>query len=173
MVDELLELSRIESGTVKMNFKATDPCEMIRSTLSRMELQAKRSGLTLTGVCDENTTEVWADCDQIEQVLVNLIHNAIKFTPPGGTITVTAGMVGDAVVFEVKDTGVGIANDDLLRIFERFYKSDRSRATRGTGLGLSIAKHVIENHGGKLWVVSEPGQGSTFSFSIPTRLKTD
>jgi len=173
MVDELLELSRIESGTVKLNLKATDPCEMIRSTLSRMELQAKRSGLTLTGVCDENAPEVWVDCEQIEQVLINLIHNAIKFTPPGGSITVTACMVDGTVEFEVRDTGVGIAREDLPRIFERFYKSDRSRATRGTGLGLSIVKHVIENHGGRGWVDSEPGQGSAFSFSIPIKPKTD
>lgn len=173
MVDELLELSRIESGRVKMNRAEADPGEMICSAVERMTLQAKRSGVALTGACDSNLPKIWADSEQIEQVLINLIHNAVKFTAPGGSITVSADVDGDYVVFRVKDTGVGIAKEDLSRIFERFYKSDRSRATRGTGLGLSIAKHVIENHGGWLWVESTPGEGSTFHFSIPIGLKSD
>jgi two-component system phosphate regulon sensor histidine kinase PhoR len=171
MVDEILELSRIESGRVQIKRAAEKPYEMIDATVSRMELQAKRSGVALTNECPTDLPDVWADSEQIEQVLVNLIHNAIKFTPPGGRIAVSAKAEPEAVVFSVSDTGVGIAKEDLPRIFERFYKSDRSRATKGTGLGLSIAKHVIENHEGRLWVESTPGQGSTFHFSLPLAAK--
>ncbi|NTV36552.1 MAG: cell wall metabolism sensor histidine kinase WalK, partial [Anaerolineaceae bacterium] len=100
-------------------------------------------------------------------VLVNLIHNAIKFTTPGGKITVGGyGQKTEVVIF-VRDTGVGINPDELSRIFERFYKSDRARSGKGTGLGLSISKHLVETHGGRIWAESQPGEGSTFSFSLP------
>jgi two-component system phosphate regulon sensor histidine kinase PhoR len=110
---------------------------------------------------------VSADEARVEQVLVNLIHNAIKFTPPGGRIDVTAKVGGDMLVVSVSDTGVGISADDLPRVFERFYKADRARGGGGTGLGLAIAKHVVEAHGGQIWVESVEGRGATFSFSIP------
>jgi two-component system phosphate regulon sensor histidine kinase PhoR len=100
-------------------------------------------------------------------VLVNLLHNAIKFTRPGGSIELSAYQQLNTIVFSVKDTGIGILPKDLARVFERFYKSDRSRSERGTGLGLSIARHLVEAHGGKIWAESEVNQGSTFSFSIP------
>ncbi len=108
-----------------------------------------------------------ADEARMEQVLVNLIHNAIKFTPSGGRITVSARAEGDKLVVSVSDTGVGIPEDDLPRVFERFYKADRSRAGGGTGLGLAIAKHVVEAHGGRIWVESVEGRGATFRFTIP------
>jgi two-component system phosphate regulon sensor histidine kinase PhoR len=100
-------------------------------------------------------------------VLINLIHNAVKFTPPGGKITVSSYQDGDHIVFFVRDTGVGIAAKDLNRIFERFYKADRARAGGGTGLGLSIARHMIESHGGYIWAESEEQAGSTFFFTLP------
>jgi len=108
----------------------------------------------------------------LEQVLVNLIHNAIKFTPEEGTITVRAQLdeinqKKAAVLFSVQDTGIGIPTGELLRIFERFYKTDRSRSGGGTGLGLAIARHIVEAHGGKIWAESEEGKGSTFYFNIP------
>jgi two-component system phosphate regulon sensor histidine kinase PhoR len=104
---------------------------------------------------------------------VNLIHNAVKFTKPGGEIALFAETVdGGApnergIRFAVKDTGIGIPADDVSRVFERFYKSDRSRAGGGTGLGLSIARHIVESHGGSIWVESIEGRGSTFFFTIP------
>jgi two-component system phosphate regulon sensor histidine kinase PhoR len=110
---------------------------------------------------------VLADATRIQQVLVNLLHNAIKFTSSGGQVTVSATQQGQAVRFAVTDTGVGIDADDLPRIFERFYKVDRSRATSGTGLGLAIARHLVEAHNGRIWVESEVGQGSTFYFTLP------
>ena len=110
---------------------------------------------------------VFADGARMEQILVNLIHNAIKFTPPGGRITVSSGAETGKITVSVSDTGVGISEDDLPRVFERFYKADRARAGGGTGLGLAIAKHVVEAHGGRIWVESVEGRGATFSFSIP------
>jgi len=103
----------------------------------------------------------------VQQVLVNLLHNAIKFTQPGGQVTVRAVQQERAVRFAVSDTGIGIAEEDLPRIFERFYKVDRSRATSGTGLGLAIARHLVEAHGGRIWAESQVGKGSTFHFTIP------
>jgi two-component system phosphate regulon sensor histidine kinase PhoR len=100
-------------------------------------------------------------------VLVNLLHNAIKFTPEGGTIIASARASENQVILSVEDTGVGIPSEDLLRIFERFYKSDRSRSSTGTGLGLAIARHLVEAHGGNIWVESSEAEGSIFSFSIP------
>jgi len=101
-------------------------------------------------------------------VLVNLIHNAVKFTHPGGAVVISASAEGDFVRFAVRDTGAGIPEDDLERIFERFYKADRARSGGGTGLGLSIARHIVEAHGGKIWAESAEGKGSTFYFTIPT-----
>ena len=101
------------------------------------------------------------------QVLMNLLHNAIKFTPPGGKIITSAYVQDEKIVFFVKDTGVGIPPDALSRIFERFYKTDRSRSGGGTGLGLSIARHLVEAHNGQIWAESVVGEGSTFYFSIP------
>lgn len=100
-------------------------------------------------------------------MLVNLIHNAVKFTRPGGEITLTASPQGSYICFLVHDTGAGIPADDLPRIFERFYKIDRARSGGGTGLGLSISRHLVEAHGGKIWAESVDGKGSTFFFTIP------
>jgi two-component system phosphate regulon sensor histidine kinase PhoR len=103
----------------------------------------------------------------LEQVLVNLIHNAVKFTKRGGTVTLSAKEENDSVIFAVHDTGVGVPTDELSRIFERFYRVEKSRTGSGTGLGLSIAKHIVGAHGGKIWAESREGEGSTFYFSIP------
>jgi two-component system phosphate regulon sensor histidine kinase PhoR len=132
-----------------------------------MAVQADRAGLTLTQACPKDLPAVFADPDRITQVLINLIHNAIKFTPAGGEITTSAYLDGEQIVFFVRDTGVGIERKDLGRIFERFYKADQARTSGGTGLGLSIAKHMIESHGGYIWAESVLGEGSTFSFTLP------
>jgi len=117
--------------------------------------------------CDRDLPPVYADQERIAQVIINLIHNAIKFTPPNGTITVKAEYDDSRIIFSVKDTGVGIEPENLRRIFERFYKADKARSGGGTGLGLSISKHMINAHGGKIWVESAFGEGSTFKFSLP------
>ena len=172
MVSELLELSRIESGQVPFNYQATSPCTLITQAVERLRLQAERAGLTVNIDCPPDLPPIHADFTRLEQVLVNLIHNAIKFTPAEGTITVRAQLdeinqKKAAVLFSVQDTGIGIPTGELLRIFERFYKTDRSRSGGGTGLGLAIARHIVEAHGGKIWAESEEGKGSTFYFNIP------
>lgn len=167
LVNELLELSRIESGKTHFEFQRISPCQILAKPCERMALQAKRVGLSLELNCPEELPPVFADPDRISQVIINLVHNAIKFTTPGGQINVFARQEGDRVLFGVQDTGVGIAPKDITRIFERFYKADRARAGGGTGLGLSIAKHMIEAHGGQIWAESEEGMGATFFFTIP------
>jgi len=167
LVNELLELSRIESGKVPLSFHRAHPCDLLRPASERMELQVERAGLSLQLDCQPDLPIVFADPNRITQVVINLIHNATKFTPPGGRITLSAYRDGDFVVFFVKDTGVGIPKEDLGRIFERFYKADRARSGGGIGLGLSIAKHMVESHGGFIWAESEAGMGSTFYFSLP------
>jgi two-component system phosphate regulon sensor histidine kinase PhoR len=132
-------------------------------------MQAERAGLTLEIECPDQLPRMHADPIRLEQVLVNLLHNAIKFTPPGGQVRVFGRQEKDAVCIGVQDTGVGISVEILPRIFERFYKADPSRAGGGTGLGLSIARHLVEAHGGRIWAESELGKGSTFYFTVPTR----
>ncbi|GAB4548971.1 MAG: hypothetical protein Fur002_26050 [Anaerolineales bacterium] len=171
MAQELLDLSRIESGQVSLNFASVAPRRLLTSAMDRMKMQAERAGLHLSVVCDENLPDVRADKMRLEQVLVNLIHNAVKFTKPGGEILLEAQSLPHGFQFAVRDTGMGIAAEHLPRIFERFYRVDSSRAGAGAGLGLSICKHLVEAHGGKIWVESEEGKGSAFYFEIPfTRL---
>ena len=167
MVNELLELSRIESGRFSLDFRLVAAFELLSSACERMRLQVERAGLHMRIENTNNQLRVRADAPRLEQVLVNLIHNAVKFTKPGGEIVLLAQADEGGVRFAVRDTGVGISADDLSRIFERFYKSDRSRAGGGTGLGLSIARHTVEAHGGRIWAESEEGRGSTFFFTIP------
>ncbi len=167
MVTELLELSRIESGRVPLNLKPTHASKILAPAVERLRLQAERAGLEVLLDCPDDLPLVMADSQRLEQVVVNLLHNAIKFTPGGGRIDVSARGALNTVTFSVKDTGIGIAVDDLPRIFERFFKVDRARSTGGTGLGLAISRHLVEAHGGIIWAESIEGRGSTFSFSIP------
>lgn len=167
LVQELLELSRIESSLVPLQKKYVKSCALIENATKRMQMQAERAGLTFTWDCSPELPDILIDIDRLEQVLINLIHNAIKFTPPGGKIHVSAEQKDTAIVFSVQDSGVGIPPKDRDRIFERFYKADRSRSQSGTGLGLSIARHLVEAHRGKIWVDSAVDKGSIFYFSIP------
>jgi len=167
MATELLELSRIESGQVPLEFRPASPSKLIHSAAERMKMQAERAGLTIRVDCAPDLPNIRADLPRLEQVLVNLIHNAVKFTRPGGEVTLTASSQDGFICFIVHDTGIGIPTDDLPRIFERFYKIDRARSGGGTGLGLSISRHLVEAHGGKIWAESAEGRGSTFFFTIP------
>jgi two-component system, OmpR family, phosphate regulon sensor histidine kinase PhoR len=169
IVSELLELSRIESGRVPLKMSAIDPCELIRNAMERLGLQAERAGLSVILNCPDRLPRVLADSERLEQVLVNLLHNSIKFTEAGGEIEIKAHESDQNLVeFSIRDTGVGIAAEDLPRIFERFYKADRARSGGGTGLGLAIARHLVKAHGGDIWAESQVGKGSTFYFTIPT-----
>jgi two-component system phosphate regulon sensor histidine kinase PhoR len=167
MAGELLELTRIESGQLPLEFKPVPAYELLHTAAERMQEQAHRAGLTLRLESGQDETEVRADSPRLGQVLVNLIHNAVKFTNPGGEVVLSARTEVGFVRFSVKDSGVGIPADDLERIFERFYKADRARSSGGTGLGLSIARHIVEAHGGKIWAESHEGRGSIFHFTVP------
>ena len=167
MVTELLELSRIESGRFTLDLTPVAPCDLLSSASRRMQLQAERAGLNLRVECENDLPNVKIDSQRQEQVLVNLLHNAVKFTKPGGEVVLVAESGIGEVRFAVRDTGIGIPMEDVSRIFERFYRVDKSRTGSGTGLGLSIAKHIVEAHKGRIWVESVEGQGSTFYFTIP------
>lgn len=167
MVSELLELSRIESGQVPLRLRPASPYEILQKTLERLGIQAERADLKVVIDCDPNIPEVLADPSRLEEVVGNLFHNAIKFTPAGGEIILSAKPQNGNVLFCVSDSGIGIPAEELPRIFERFYKTDRARAGGGTGLGLAIAKHVVEAHGGTIWAESIESQGSKFFFIIP------
>ena len=167
MAQELLDLSKIESGQIELDRKPVSPEKLLSSAAERMKMQTERAGLVLSMECQPNLPQVSADAPRIEQVLVNLIHNAVKFTPPGGDVILMADTGENAVRFAVSDSGEGIPEDDVPRIFERFYRVDKSRAGGGTGLGLSISRHLVESHGGEIWAESVEGEGSTFYFTLP------
>jgi two-component system, OmpR family, phosphate regulon sensor histidine kinase PhoR len=167
MVQELLELSRIESGKAPLRLAATPVLEVIEPAVERLQSQAERKGQSLTVNVPEALPPVLVDGSRAAQVMSNLLHNAIKFTPEGGEIEVSAAQRDDFVVVAVRDNGRGIPALDAPRIFERFYKADRARSEGGTGLGLAIARHLVQAHGGRIWVQSREGQGSTFSFTLP------
>jgi two-component system phosphate regulon sensor histidine kinase PhoR len=170
-VNELLDLSRIEGGAAQLHFDSVDMVELISSTLDRLRTFAERQGVSLGAdfAGAEALPRVRGDAERLGQVLVNLLHNAIKFSPPDSRVTVSARVEGDALAVAVRDEGIGIPSADIERVFERFYKVDKARrhGLGGTGLGLSIARHIIAGHGGRLWVDSEEGRGSTFTFSVP------
>jgi two-component system phosphate regulon sensor histidine kinase PhoR len=163
---DLLDLSRIElRPVIKVD---SDIADLIDDVVARLDSQRDKAGLTLS-VDIERPLMAPCDTDEIAQVLVNLLDNAIKYTPRGGSVEVRAHLRKNRVGIEVTDTGIGILQQDIPRLFERFYRTDkaRSRQSGGTGLGLSIVKHIVERHGGELWVRSEYNRGSTFGFTIP------
>jgi two-component system phosphate regulon sensor histidine kinase PhoR len=181
MVQELLELSRIESGQVPLRLKPTPVADVVLPPVERLRPQAERAGLNLTTDLPPDLPLILADAERVQQAITNLVHNAIKFTPPGGQIVVRASFVeteqeellslpapvSPCLLVSVEDTGVGIPADELPRVFERFYKADRARSGGGTGLGLAIAKHIVQAHGGRIWAESVEGKGSTFYVALP------
>jgi two-component system phosphate regulon sensor histidine kinase PhoR len=167
MVAELTELSRVETGKARLDLEPLNLNLLIDEAIAQLSPQVERQRLSISKELAAELPAVPADKERIQQVLVNLLHNAIKFTLPGEKISLTTTMRDESVTVAISDTGIGIARDDLPRIFERFYKADRARSGEGTGMGLAIAKHIIEAHGGKIWVQSEEGKGSVFSFSLP------
>ncbi len=167
MVNELLEISKIESGKSPLNREEVDVEDILHDADERMRLQAERNGINMIVTYPPSTLKVNADNARISQVMTNLIHNAIKFTQPGGSIHVSASEDRQNVIFKITDTGIGIDPELLPRIFERFYKTDRSRASSGAGLGLSISRHIVEAHGGEIRAESQLNCGSSFYFSLP------
>jgi two-component system phosphate regulon sensor histidine kinase PhoR len=168
MVEELMELSRIESGVLPLNVAPVNIATLIGDGLNRLRPEAERKDITLSLMVDPEA-EFPLDARRIEHAIVNLVHNAIKFTPEGGSIAVSAKRETDALALSVSDNGIGIAREDLSRIFERFYKVDQSRASIGSGLGLAVVKHTVEAHGGTVRAESGPGAGSTFTITLPLK----
>lgn len=168
LVEELLELSRLETGALSLDLTAVDSEVLVREVLTRLGATAEEKGIELVLDVRHELPLVRGDARRLEQVLMNLLHNAIKFTPAGGRVTARLARQGMAVAVEIVDTGVGMEAEQASRIFERFYKVDRGRnRADGAGLGLAIVKHLLELHGATLHVVSEAGKGSRFSFSLP------
>ena len=163
---EMMELAQIESGQVFLKLESAELAPVIRRSVTHLLPQAaiKKQRLALE-VPDGLTALI--DEAMIGRVVNNLVQNAVKFTPEGGAITVSAETVDDDAQISVADTGPGIPREDQRRVFERFYKADRARSGGGTGLGLAIARHIVEGHGGRIWVESAPGQGATFKFTVP------
>jgi two-component system, OmpR family, phosphate regulon sensor histidine kinase PhoR len=170
MVNELLDLSAIEQGTVPLHLGEVDVGELIRASLERVRLFADRQGVPLESAVPADLAPARGDEERLGQLLVNLLHNAIKFSGPGAVVVVRAHQEEDTIVMSVEDHGVGIPRADLTRVFERFYKVDKARVRGkgGTGLGLAIVRHVAESHGGRAWVESQEGRGSTFFVALPS-----
>ena len=170
LTDDLLKLSLVEAGKVELEFQPVAAGELIRSCVETTRLRAEQKHQSLQAECPADLPPARGDARRLQEVLQNLLDNAVQYTLPGGRITVQARATEGAVVITVSDTGIGIPQADQARIFERFYRVDvaRSREVGGTGLGLSIARHIVEAHGGRIWVESTVGQGSDFHFSLPT-----
>jgi signal transduction histidine kinase len=175
LVDQLLELSRLESGDVPMHRQSVALRPLVERVLSEIEVTRASHGVDLAEEVPGDLPPVYADPERVHQVLFNLLDNAVRFTPSGGRVTVTASRSNGAVGVAVADTGPGIAPEHLPRLFERFYRVDtaRSRDDGGTGIGLAIARSVVEAHGGRIWAASDPGRGSTFTFELPVAGTTE
>ena len=169
LTEDLLRLSQMDAEQLEMEIRAVSVPQLVESCYETAQRRAGEKGLTLSLNLPSQLPDVLADNRRLQEVLQNLLDNAIQYTLPGGKIVLSAEARGDEVVFTVADTGIGIPQADQPRIFERFYRVDvaRSREAGGTGLGLSISKHLVEAQGGRIWVESEVGVGSKFHFSIP------
>jgi len=169
MVNDLLDIARIESGKVAMKKEPLNLKLIAEKISDLLSVQLKEKHIALIIDIADNAVSISADRSQFERVFINLLSNAIKFTPEKGKITVSSHKTGDGVQVDIADTGCGIPEAALLSIFEEFYRVDNAvnQEVKGTGLGLSLVKHIIEAHGGKIWVNSKIGSGSTFSFTIP------
>lgn len=169
LVADLRDLALAEAGQLRLEQKPVSLGDVISQVREGLEIQAREKDVTLKSEVDENLPQVQADEQRITQVLFNLMSNALRHTPAGGTVAVSAELRDDRVLISVRDTGTGIPPEDLPHVFERFYRADRSRArsTGGSGLGLTIAKQIVEAHGGQIWAQSWLGAGSTFAFSLP------
>ncbi|MBF0569589.1 MAG: GAF domain-containing sensor histidine kinase [Candidatus Omnitrophica bacterium] len=171
LIDDLLDIARIESGRVEMKTVLQPVKPMVDNIADLLAPQLNTKGVTLKVNIPAEMPEIEFDARQVERVFINLIGNAIKFTPPKGTITVNAIPLHDQqeALLEIADTGIGIKKDDLAKIFDEFYRVENeiNMNVKGTGLGLALAKNIVEAHGGKIWVTSEPGEGTTFHFTLP------
>lgn len=167
LVEELLELSRAESRRIELHQIPADLGNLLRRVAARLRPHAEPKDIEFVLNVPDGLPRAYLDPERIEQVLVNLTHNAIKFSPSGSQIRLAAEQTGDEVGISVSDSGQGIPPDELDRVFERFYKTEKSRSDTGSGLGLAIARHLVQLHGGRIWAESGPRGGTTFRFTVP------
>jgi signal transduction histidine kinase len=174
LVTDLLDLARIEAGSMKWRVDQASIEDVIRDVIASMGLLFENKGLRVTTAFSQPLSRFRGDRDRFVQVVTNILSNAIKFTPIGGAIHVTARQEDapvEQIVVEISDTGMGIPTGDLELIFEKFHRSDdKMIATiEGTGLGLAITRQIVEHHGGRIWATSKHGEGSVFTFTVPLR----
>ena len=170
LINDILDLSKIEAGRTELELTDFDLPTAIENALTLVRERAGRRGIALQQIVDQQLGQVRGDERKIKQVLLNLLSNALKFTPEGGRVDVRAGLVNGMAEISVADTGVGIAPEDQEAIFEEFRQvGTAAKKVEGTGLGLALSRKFIELHGGRIWVESQVGVGSTFTFTIPVR----
>jgi len=172
LINDLLDLSMLEAEQVELHFKQLDIRETIEKSISVLHHLALKEGVKIISFLGENLPNVIVDEDRIKQVLLNLIHNAIKYSPRGSHVRIQTGKLTREIEITITDQGAGIPQNHLNHIFERFYRAEKNRAGRaaGRGLGLAIARHIVEAHGGRIGAKSSIGQGSTFYFTLPLDL---
>jgi signal transduction histidine kinase len=170
MLGILMDISEAETGAMRLRLGTTDMASLVEEMVELYRYAAEEKGVVLSSLAS-GPLPITADADRMRQVLGNLLDNAVKYTPPGGTVEVSARRAGPAVTVAVADSGEGIGAEDIPRIFDRLYRADKSRTKRGLGLGLSLVRAVLFAHGGTIEVHSTPGQGSTFLFSLPMALE--
>jgi GAF domain-containing protein len=173
LINDILDLSKVEAGRLELELGRFHLPTALDNALTLVRERATRHGITLTPTVDAEVGDIVADERKVKQILLNLLSNAVKFTPEGGRVGLTATMAVDGITIAVSDTGIGIAPEEQAAIFEEFRQVGREEARKqeGTGLGLTLAKKFVELHGGRIWVQSQVGQGSTFSFTLPVRLE--
>ena len=171
LINDILDLSKVEAGRLELELGRFHLPTALDNALTLVRERATRHGITLTQTVDARLGDIVADERKVKQILLNLLSNAVKFTPEGGRVGLTATAADGVLTIAVSDTGIGIAPEDQAAIFEEFRQVGRedARKQEGTGLGLTLAKKFVELHGGRIWVQSQVGQGSTFSFTLPVR----
>ncbi len=169
LINDLFELAQLDTAQLQLRLEPVNLNDLVSDVLESVQAEARIKEVTLRGIFGEDVPIVRAEMAKIQRVLYNLVQNAIRHTPKAGSICLETRLVSEGVQVDVTDTGEGIAPEDLPHIFEQFYRSEksRSRATGGAGLGLAIAQRIIEAHHGRIWVESQVGQGSRFSFVLP------
>ncbi len=169
LINDLFELAQLDAGLLELRIETSSVQDLISDTLESMSAQVRAQKLTLSGKVDEELSPVDIDPQRVQRVLYNLVQNGLHYTPPDGTISIQARDAGEEVQVEVRDTGEGIPEGELPHIFQRSYRVDPSRArgSGGAGLGLSIVLGIVEAHGGRIWVESGLGKGSSFTFTLP------
>ena len=169
LINEILDLSKVEAGRMELDVAPVSLPDLMAHGMAMVRERATRHRIALSLDIAPEVGTVWADELKLKQVVLNLLSNAVKFTPDGGSVAVAAGVEDDEALVEVRDTGVGIAEADQERIFEAFQRGGRDARSEGTGLGLTLSRRIVELHGGRLWMTSRLGEGSTFGFAIPVR----